>query len=67
MKLNLNIAHRLKPEELSKIVDLSKETNQPISQLILEAARELAADSRAVCGNAKPQENSGEREQGATG
>jgi hypothetical protein len=59
MKLNLNIAHDLKPEELRKIVDLSKKTNQPISQLILEAARELAADSQADRDNAKPQENGG--------
>jgi hypothetical protein len=59
MKLNLNIAHDLKPEELRKIVDLSKKTNQPISQLILEAARELAADSQADRDNAKPQKNGG--------
>ncbi len=59
MKLNLNLAHDLKAEELSAIVDLSKKTNQPISQLILEAARELAADSQADQDNAKPQENGG--------
>jgi hypothetical protein len=57
MKLNLNIAHDLKAEELSKIVDLSKKTDKPISQLILEAARELAADSQADRDNAKPQKN----------
>jgi hypothetical protein len=40
MKLNLNIPHNLKPEELVKFLSLSQETNKPISQLILEAARQ---------------------------
>jgi len=56
MNLILDISHDLKPEELAKFVILSQETNKPISQLILEAARELAAHPQADHDNAKPQE-----------
>lgn len=59
MKLNLNISHHLTPEELAKFLTLSQETNKPINQLILQAARELAADFQAGRDNAKPQENDG--------
>lgn len=57
MKLPLNILHDLKPEELSKIVAVSKETNKPVSQLILEAARELAARNLTLQGKSSPQNN----------
>jgi len=56
MKLNLNISHDLKAEELHKIVSLSKETNKPISQLILEAARDLATPPQPLCDQSTPQE-----------
>jgi hypothetical protein len=56
MKLNLNISHDLKAEELHKIVALSKETNKPVSQLILEAARDLATPPQPVRDQFKPQE-----------
>ena len=55
MNLNLNIPHDLKPEELSKIVALSKETNKPISQLVLEAARQLAASAQTLNDPSIPQ------------
>lgn len=47
MQMTLNISDDLKPEELGEIVTLSKETNKPIGQLILESARELAAQVKA--------------------
>ncbi len=56
MKLNLNIEHNLKPEELGVIVTLAKETNKPIPQLILEAARKLADRPQALSDKAQPQE-----------
>lgn len=56
MKLNLNISHDLKAEELHKIVALSKETNKPVSQLILEAARDLATPPQPLGDQSKPQE-----------
>ena len=56
MKLNLNIEHNLKPEELGVIVTLAKETNKPIPQLILEAARKLATHPEALSDKAQPQE-----------
>jgi hypothetical protein len=46
----------LKPEELGVIVTLAKETNKPIPQLILEAARKLADRPQALSNKAQPQE-----------
>jgi len=45
MSIPLKILHDLKPQEISKIVALSKQTDKAISLLILEAARDLAAQS----------------------
>jgi hypothetical protein len=57
MKLNLNISHNLKPEELAKFLILSQETNKPITRLILEAARELATRPEAGHDNFHLQKN----------
>ena len=56
MKLNLNIEHNLKPEELGVIVTLAKESNKPIPQLIVEAARKLAAHPQALSDEAQPED-----------
>jgi hypothetical protein len=56
MEISPNLLHDLKPEELSKVVALSKETNKSISILILEAARELAARNLASQDNSGPED-----------
>lgn len=56
MQMTLNISDDLKPEELGEIVTLSRETDKPIGQLILEAARELAAKVKARRASHQPTE-----------
>lgn len=56
MQMTLNISDDLKPEELGEIVTLSRETEKPIGQLILESARELAAKLKARRATAQPTE-----------
>lgn len=53
MEPALNVYHDLQPEELAKFLTLSQETNKPINQLILEAARKLAVHHQADSDKAK--------------
>jgi hypothetical protein len=48
MNMTIDISDDLKPEELGEIVTLSRETKTPIGQLILEAARSLAAKAKST-------------------
>lgn len=57
MNMTIDISDDLKPEELGEIVTLSRETNKPIGQLILESARALAASVKSTrTGNSQSQE-----------
>jgi hypothetical protein len=56
VSIHPNIPHPWKPEGLGQIAALSKETNRPMSQRILEAAQELAVISQTDHENFHPQE-----------
>jgi hypothetical protein len=56
MNMTIDISDDLKPDELGEIVTLSRETNKPIGQLILESARALAASVQASRCNANAQQ-----------
>lgn len=51
MNMTIDISDDLKPEELGEIVTLSRETQKPIGQLILESARALAAKAKDARNN----------------
>ena len=57
MNATLETSHNLKPADLRAFVSLCRETNLPISQWILEAARDSAASYEALRYQALSQEN----------